>query len=156
MTNNDILRQVRYIFSLSDDTMMKIFELADFEATRAMVSNWLKKEEDEQFEELDDVVLATFLNGFIARHRGVREGGTPPPEPILTNNMILRKLKIALSLQSEDIIQLVGLTGFELGKHELSAFFRNPSQRQYRPCKDQVLRKFLYGLKIKERGDGTT
>jgi len=153
MTNNDILRQLRYIFNLGDDNMMAVFAKADYEATRSMVSNWLKREEDEQFEPLADVELAIFLNGLIVKYRGPKDGDNPPPEEILTNNMILRKLKIALSLQSEDIIDVIGLTGFRLGKHELSAFFRNPNQSQYRPCKDQVLRKFLYGLKIKERGD---
>lgn len=151
MTNNDIIRQIRYIYDFNDDKMIHIFSLAKFDTTRSMISNWLKKEDDEQFEAISDVELAIFLNGFIALHRGVKDGPSPVPEEILTNNMILRKLKIALSLQSEDMLDIIGLTGFNLGKHELSAFFRKPHQKQYRPCKDQVLRKFLYGLKIKER-----
>jgi uncharacterized protein YehS (DUF1456 family) len=43
------------------------------------------------------------------------------------------------------------LRGFRLSKHELSAFFRNPTQPQYRECKDQVLRNFLMGLQMKYR-----
>lgn len=152
MTNNDILRQVRYIWDFSDEKMIKLFALAEYNVTRSMVSNWLKKEEDEQFENIEDPELAIFLNGLITKLRGKKDGPMPPPEQILTNNAILRKLKIALNLKSEDIVDILALTGFRLGQHELTAFFRKPDQRQYRPCKDQVLRKFLYGLKIKIRG----
>jgi len=151
MTNNDILRNLRYTFDLSDEQMIKIFGHVGFDATRAMVSNWLKKEEDEQHEEIVDIELATFLNGFIIDKRGKREGPQPVAESILTNNLILRKLKIALNLDSDNMLELIENTGFRLGKHELSAFFRKPGQRQYRQCKDQVLRKFLYGLKLKHR-----
>jgi len=152
MTNNDILRQIRYIWDFSDEKMIKLFALGEYEVTRAMVSNWLKKEDDEQFENLEDPELAIFLNGLIVKLRGKKEGPLPKPEDPLTNNMILRKLKIALNLKSEDMIEVLALTGFRLGQHELTAFFRKPDQRQFRPCKDQVLRKFLYGLKLKIRG----
>jgi len=151
MTNNDILRNLRYTFDLNDDQMIKIFGQVGFDATRAMVSNWLKKEDEELHEEIVDIELATFLNGFIIAKRGKREGPQPVAESILTNNLILRKLKIALNLDSAQILQLIENTGFRLGKHELSAFFRKPGQRQYRQCKDQIIRKFLYGLKMKYR-----
>jgi uncharacterized protein YehS (DUF1456 family) len=67
------------------------------------------------------------------------------------NNLILRKLRIALNLKEEDMLAIFALRSFRLSAHELSAFFRNPSQAQYRECKDQVLRNFLMGLQQKFR-----
>jgi uncharacterized protein YehS (DUF1456 family) len=63
------------------------------------------------------------------------------------------KLKIALNLQSEDMIEIAQLAGFTLSAHELSSFMRRPGHRNYRECKDQVLRNFLKGLQIKFRGE---
>lgn len=146
MTNNDILRRVRYTFDLSDDKMIQLFALADVNVTRAQVSDWLKKDDNPEFVELRDQYLAVFLNGFITDRRGKKEGVAPPPERVLTNNMILRKLKIALNLRDEDIINMLDMGGMRISKHELSALFRKPTQRQYAECKDQFLRKFLYGM----------
>jgi len=151
MDNNNVLQRLRYTFDLSDDQMIEIFGLAEVEVTRAEISDWLKKEDDPEFKKLHDKPLATFLNGFISLKRGKKEGETPKPEKKLTNNLILRKLKIALNLQSEDILAILELSNFKLSKHELSAFFRKPSQNQYRVCKDQVLRNFLMGLQLKHR-----
>ena len=110
---------------------------------------WLKKEEDEGFQAIYDKDLAAFLNGFIILKRGKREGELPNPEKSLNNNTIFRKLKIALSLKDEDILEILKLADFKFSKHELSALFRKPEQEQYRVCKDQVLRNFLTGLQVK-------
>lgn len=154
MQNNLILRRLRYTFDLKDWEMIKVFGSADLEVTREQVSNWLKREDDPDFQELYDKELATFLNGFINEKRGKREGEQPKPEKSLNNNLILKKLKIALSLRDEDMQEILLLANFKASKHELSAFFRKPSQRQYRPCQDQILRNFLLGLQLKLRGDG--
>jgi uncharacterized protein YehS (DUF1456 family) len=148
MTNNDVIRRVRYTFDLSDDQMITVFELGDLKVTRAQVSDWLKKDDDPQFQSLYDKELATFLNGFIILKRGRKEGDQPKPEKTLNNNIVLRKLKIALDLKNDDVIEILELVDFKIGKHELSAFFRKPTQNQYRPCKDQFLRNFLKGMQI--------
>jgi uncharacterized protein YehS (DUF1456 family) len=83
--------------------------------------------------------------------RGKKKGLQPQPENSLTNNLILKKLKIALNLQSQDIIEILALSDFELSAPELSSFLRKPGHRNYRVCKDQVLRNFLMGLQIKLR-----
>ncbi len=80
MTNNDILRRIRYIFDLSDSAMIAIFSLADFEVTREEISDWLKKDDDPAFKNCSDASLAIFLNGFINKRRGKKEGAQPKPE----------------------------------------------------------------------------
>ena len=151
MTKNDILRRIRYAFDFNDAKMIAIFGMADHEVTREQVSNWLKKDDDPDFEELADIDLAIYLNGLINDRRGKREGVQPEPEKRVNNNIILRKLKIALDLKAEDILEILALSDTEISKHELSAFFRKPDHKHFRKCKDQILRKFIDGVQTKYR-----
>jgi len=153
MNQNDILRRVRYILDLDDSKMMSIFELGGTAVTRAQVSAWLKKDDDPEQEPIEDVMLATFLNGLIVEKRGKKDGAQATPEQRLTNNMVFMKLKIAFSLQAEDTLAILALSDFKISKHELSAFFRKPEHKHFRKCQDQVLRNFLKGLQIKYRGE---
>ena len=70
----------------------------------------------------------------------------------MTNNDVLKKLRIALKLKDTDILETLKLSGFEISKTELNAFFRKPDHRNYKECGDQILRRFLDGLIIKMRG----
>ncbi len=151
MTNNDILRRIRYTFDFDDSKMIAIFGLAGHPVTREQISDWLKKEDDPAYRECSDIQLAIFLNGLINDKRGKKEGAQPEPEQQLTNNIIFRKLKIALNLKAEDILEIMGMANLSLSKHELSAFFRRPDHKHYRDCKDQILRKFLKGVQLKYR-----
>ena len=151
MNNNDVLRRIRYIFDFGDSKMIAIFGEADHEVTRGQVSDWLKKDDDPAYQECNDILLAIFLNGLINDKRGKKEGAQPGPEARLNNNIIFMKLKIALNLKAEDVLEILALAEFRLSKHELSAFFRKPGHKHYRECKDQILRNFLHGLQIKYR-----
>ncbi|WP_340153246.1 DUF1456 family protein [uncultured Marivirga sp.] len=151
MTNNDILKRVRYIFDYSDEEMITIFDSADYKVSRSLVTDWLKSEDHEDYKDIHDDQLASFLNGLINTKRGKREGVQPKPEKILENNDILKKLKIALNLKTEDILVAFKLAGKPVSSHEVTAFLRNPKQNQYRPFLDQYLRNFLNGLQLKHR-----
>ena len=151
MTNNDVLRRVRYIFDWSDSAMIAIFSLADCEVTREQVSDWPKKEDDPAYKALSDTQMASFLNGLIIDKRGKKEGSQSSPEKRLNNNIIFLKLKIALNLQADEVYEILERADFSLSKHEISAFFRKPDHKNYRSCKDQVLRNFLKGLELKYR-----
>jgi len=153
MTNNDVLRRVRYIFDFNDDKMIAIFGQADCEVTRAQISDWMKQDDDPAYKKLSDKLLATYLNGLINDKRGKKEGAQPEPEKALTNNAIFMKLKIALNLKAEDILEILDLSDFHLSKHELSAFFRKAGHKHYRECKDQILRVFLKGLQMQYRNE---
>lgn len=151
MTNNDVLRRIRYTFDFNDAKMMSLFADADAEVSREQISNWMKKEDDPDYQNCSDQHLATFLNGLINDRRGKKEGEQPKPEKKLTNNIILRKLTIALNLKAEDVLAVLELADLRISKHELSAFFRKADHKHYRNCKDQVLRNFLQGLQLKLR-----
>jgi uncharacterized protein YehS (DUF1456 family) len=152
MTNNDILRQIRYIFNYGDDKMIALFALGDYVTTRVEISDWMKNEENNDYKQCNDIYLAKFLNGLIIENRGKKEGATPKPEKRLNNNIIFRKLKIAWNLQDDNIIEVLTLANLRFSKSELSAFFRKPDHKHFRPCKDQVLRNFLKGIQFKVRG----
>jgi len=156
MNNNDVLRRLRYVFDFDDAKMINIFSLAEFEVSREQICNWLKGEEDDAFEVCSDTQLAIFLNGLINEKRGKKDGPQLEPESRLTNNIIFIKLKIALNLKAEDVLELLELANFRFSKHELSAFFRRPNHKHYRECKDQVLRNFIKGLQIHYRGVSTS
>lgn len=151
MTNNDIFRRIRYTFDLKDNTIVKIFALADVSVTQEQVTAWLKKDEDDAFVTMKNKELASFLNGFISFKRGKREGPQPAPESQLNNNMVFQKLRIALNMKAEDILEVFEQVGLPLSAHELSAFFRKPSHKNYRECKDQMLRNFLLGIQLQLR-----
>ena len=151
MNNNDILRRIRYTFDLNDDKMMETFALGGYEASRSEVSDWLKKEDDDAHLRLGDYEFAAFLNGFIVSRRGKREGPPMLPERQLNNNLIFRKLRIALNFKDDDVLATLQLANFRLSPSELSAFFRKPGHKHFRECQDQVLRNFLHGMQLKFR-----
>lgn len=151
MTNNDVLRRLRYLFDLSDGRMMAMWALGGREVSRATMSDWLKRDDDPAFLPCPDEALAVFLNGLITDRRGAREGPPAPVETRLSNNAILMKLKIACGLSSDEVIAVIASAGHTITAPELSAFFRKPDHKNYRPCQDQVLRKFLQGLQRKYR-----
>jgi uncharacterized protein YehS (DUF1456 family) len=131
--------------------MITVFAQAELSVTRSQVSNWLKKDEDPEQQQCDDRVLSCYLNGLINAMRGKKEGPQPEPEDKLDNNIIFKKLKIALNLKAEDILRIMGLVDFTISKHELSAFFRKKGHKHYRECQEQILRNFLHGVQIEYR-----
>jgi len=126
--------------------MMDIYAKGGEPVSRAEVSDWLKKEEDEAFDVVIDENLATFLNGVIVNYRGKIDGKTPPAETVLDNNIILRKLKIAFNFKAEEIVYLLKMGGQNVSTTELSAFFRKSSHPKYKELNDQYLRNFLTGF----------
>jgi uncharacterized protein YehS (DUF1456 family) len=109
----------------------------------------MKQEQYEGFKEMPDQPLAALLNAFIIELRGKKDNEIPVHEEKLNNNQIFRKLRIALSLKDDDIIEIMKLADMRIGKAELGSFFRDPRHNNYRPCKDQFLRNFIRGLYIK-------
>ncbi|MDX8404699.1 MAG: DUF1456 family protein [Mariprofundus sp.] len=151
MTNNDILRRIRYAFDFDDAKMMALFTLAEHQVTRTQISAWLKKDDDPAFVECSESELALFLDGLIYDRRGKKEGPQPAPDLRLNNNIIFRKLRIALNLKDEGVLSILALAGFPITKPELSALFRKPDNRHFRVCKDQILRNFIKGMQMKYR-----
>lgn len=153
MITNDVLRSVRYMLDLSDAHVVSIIKMADIDVSREDVASWLKKEDEEGFVECPAVILAHFLDGLVIFKRGKNEN--PPAEPpklSVSNNMVLKKLRVAFELKEEDLHKIMEAAGFKISKPELSALFRKEGHKNYRPCGDQFLRNFLKGLTLCIRG----
>jgi len=154
MNNNDVLRQLRYALNMNDSTMIEIFKLADHEIGQTILTSLLKKEDEEGFVNCGDVVLGYFLDGLILYKRGRKEmkpGETRRSDSRLTNNIILKKMRIALELKEDDMLAVLKLAEVDISKSELSALFRKEGHKNYKECGDQFLRKFLKGLFIRYR-----
>lgn len=155
MINNDVLRSVRYALDLSDGKVIELIKLADRDIEPSDLTSFLKKEEEEGVVECGDDVLVSFLDGLIIHRRGKMEprpGQDRKPETRLTNNAILKKLRVAFELKEEDMLKVLELAGFHVSNPELSALFRAKGHKNYRACGDQLLRNFLKGLAIRLRG----
>ncbi|GFE60117.1 DUF1456 family protein [Geobacter sp. AOG2] len=156
MTNNDLLRSLRYALKLDGETIAELCALGGHEIKPIDVLKLLKKEEETGFAVCADTVMGAFLDGLIVSRRGAQEpkpGVVKAPEAALNNNLILRKLRIALELNEEGMLAVLAKAGVQLSKSELSAMFRAKGHRNYKPCGDQFLRNFIRGLTL---GGGKT
>ncbi|MGB0938852.1 MAG: DUF1456 family protein [Colwellia sp.] len=148
MINNDILRNLRTIFDLTDDKIRAIFALSNCDISAAQLDDFFKEKNEASYKAIEDVEFACFLNGLIIEKRGPSDGPARETETFLTNNMVFNKVKIALSLKADDVIVTLSDGGITLDKYELSALFRNPNHKNYKLCSDEILSAFLRGLKL--------
>lgn len=168
MTNNDILRSIRYILNSSETKIIEIIGLTGFKVSKEDLSSFLKLEDEPGYKNCGDKVLAHFLDGLIIFKRGLEiklvqnldmqvpnTQNTPGvsdvpsgPSVVMTNNLILKKLRVAFELKDTDIIRLIEKSGLKISKSELSAFFRNQDHRNYRDCGNQFLRNLLRGMAL--------
>ena len=150
MTNNDFLRRLRYALNIKDSIMVQIFKKGNITVTKEDVLDYLKKDIDEGLKKLSNNDLISFLDGLIIQKRGKKEDGTPVPKIKVTknnlNNILLRKLRIALAFKSYDMIRIFKLGGIEISEGELSALFRREDHKNYKECGDKYVRVFLKGL----------
>ena len=150
MTNNDFLRRLRYALNLRDSVTVQIFKKGGINLTKEDVVNYLKKDIDEGFKKLSNNDLISFLDGLITYKRGEQKDASPAPKIKITknnlNNILLRKLRIALAFKSYDMIEIFKLGGVEISEGELSALFRSQEHKNYKECGDKYIRVFLKGL----------
>jgi len=151
MTNNDTLRRLRYALNINDAQVAEAIALTGRATTADEAITWLKREDEAGYVELTDPLLCRFLDGFIIEKRGPHPSGkTPEPLEFLSNNEVLKKLRIALELKEDGVLSTFKKADFVVTKAELGSFFRKEGHRNYRKCPEQVLRKFIHGLGAKE------
>ncbi|WP_456275123.1 DUF1456 family protein [Bacillus sp. AK128] len=164
MNNNDRLIRLRYALDLRNTEMVEIFKLGGIAITKEEVLKLLTKQKEsedfegdlEQNEGCTNQMLESFLNGFIIYKRGKQDPKPGQPDmPELTNesmnNTLLKKVKIALSLTTEDMLDIFLKAGILVTKGELGALLRREGHKNYKECGDNFARNFLKGLAIKYR-----
>ena len=153
MLNNDVLRSIRYMLNINDQRIVDIATLDNFKVPLHEVQDFLKNDEDPDYLICDDEFMAHFLDGLIYWKRGRDESRPSVPLEIpVTNNTVLKKLRVSLELKEDDMHLLIEKGGYKIGRSELSAFLRKKDHPNYRECGDQVLRYFLKGLTLRLRG----
>ena len=152
MINNDVLRSVRFMLKIDDAALAALVTLGGGEVALDELRSFLKREDEPGFKLCDNTVMAHFLDGLIIHRRG-RDESAPPRavETSITNNTVLKKLRVAFELKEDDLVALIAAAGFQVSRPELSALFRNPGHKNFRPCGDQFLRNFLKGLTARVR-----
>lgn len=154
MINNDVMRAIRYMLDLSDGKVVEIVQLADASASisKEQVQAYLKKDDDPGYAECSNQTLAWFLDGLVYYRRGKDDSRPPrPPEKRITNNVVLKKLRVAFELKDVDMHEILEAANFPATKPELNALFRQPDHKNFRLCGDQLLRNFLKGLTMRLR-----
>ncbi|MFC0276578.1 DUF1456 family protein [Enterococcus devriesei] len=170
MNNNDLLLRLRYALDIKDTDIVKAFELGGLTVTKEEEKDMLKKianqaEEQDEFEKntyvkpINNQVFDSFLNGFIILKRGPQKNKSAEAPQLKSNqirhinNILLKKVKIALQLTSDDMLDIMAEAGVYPSKGELGAILRKEGHRNFKPCGDKYARNFLKGLALCYRED---
>ncbi|MDR3242279.1 MAG: DUF1456 family protein [Lactobacillaceae bacterium] len=161
MNNNDILIRLRYALTIKNDDMIKIFKFGGIEVDEDDLHHMLKKQEPDTLRDqnLAMKTLEAFMNGLIISQRGIKKdaaGNEVAPTFDMTdeasiNNVVLKKLKIAMSYTSDDYQSFFESAGIKVSNAELSAVLRRPDHRNYKPAGDRYLRNILKGMALQYR-----
>lgn len=159
MNNNDLLIELKRALDLNHEEMLEIFALSDLTMTEDHLNLYLKfskayqqSHETEAVGHCDFNTLESFLNGFIIFKRGPKENDGQVIKTMNArnaNNLVLKKIKIALEMSSEDVLEAINLSRDKMTKGELTTYFRKEDHKHYKKCNDKLLGAFLEGLKIK-------
>ena len=147
VSTNDVLYRIKKALSLSDEEMLKIYALEDYPMTPEHLEAMLKRRLSKGFELCSYEELGVFLDGLITLKRGPSPKKPADDEAVeLTNNLILKKLRIALELKEPETEIIFGLGDAQLSKQELKSLFRKEDHKNFKPCSDALLMAFLEGL----------
>ncbi len=145
--NNNILRSIYSALSVDESVMKEIFLLGKFEVKDETLHGYLKEVGDKEFRDCGYEALGSFLDGLIIYKRGESRQKSGQDEVVsLTNNLILKKLRVAFELKDVDLYVIFEGAGLSLNKSELSGLFRKENHKNFRRCSDELLLKFLEGL----------
>jgi len=180
METNDVLRMFRYALNIPDTTMVNIFTIAECRIDKPQLLNLLKKVDEPGYAVCSPDLLEHFFDGLILYNRGSRSDSSDsgdksvdngddgertlpmqekniwksqksnPPQS-LSNNAILKKIRVSLDLKQEDMMEIFRLGKVRMAKGEFTALFRKEGHKNYKECGDQYLRKFLQGLALRHR-----
>ena len=152
ISTNDLLYRIKKALGLSNEEILKAYELEAYPMTPEHLEAIMKRRFSEGFELCSYEELGVFLDGLITLKRGPspqKKLETDPSEEEavpLTNNLILKKLRIALELKEPEMEIIFGLADVKLSKQELKSLFRKEDHKNFKACSDALLMAFVEGL----------
>lgn len=146
LTLNEILYKIKKSIDLTNSDIIKAYELENFSMSEERLESLLVRRNDDNFQEATFEEIGIFLDGLVTLKRGPSKQKASNEAVELTNNLILKKLRIALELKDPQIEIIFALADVELTKQQLSSLFRKESHKNFKVCSDELLHSFLNGL----------
>jgi len=147
MKINDILFKIQRALSLDNKSIIEAYALAEYTMTEERLVNILKKHQDKGYEEATYEELGVFLDGLVLLKRGPSDKVADENEAVaLTNNLILKKIRVAMELKEAELMILFALAEVTLTKRQIGSLFRKEGGKNFKVCSDELLIAFLDGL----------
>jgi len=147
MQINDILFKIKTALSLDNEAIIKAYTLVEYEMSQERLTDILKKRQDKGYAEATYEELGLFLDGLILLKRGQPSTTKDEDEVFeLTNNLILKKLRVALELKEAELVILFALAEVTITKRQIGSLFRKEGGKNFKACSDELLLSFLEGL----------
>jgi len=147
LKTNDILYKIQKALSLTQEEMIEAYKLADYKMDATHLDSLLKRRQDEGSKLCSYEELGVFLDGFVILKRGPSPKKKNEDDVVeLTNNLILKKLRIALELKEAETEIIFSLGEAELSKQQLASLFRKEGHKNFKECSEELLMAFLDGL----------
>ena len=144
---NEILYRIQKALNLTKEEMLEAYKLESYNMKPAHLESLLKRRQDDDFKVATYEELGVFLDGLVSLKRGPSPKKPHDDEAVeLTNNLILKKLRIAMELKEPEIDIIFGLAEVELSKQQLASLFRKDGHKNFKACSDALLLAFLDGL----------
>ncbi len=139
MENHIVVQGIRDALAIDDDQLTELLATGGGTSTPEALARYREPC-------CSDAQLLEFLDGLVAWRRGPRTSPAPAEPPAVSNNLVLKKLRVALALEERDVLRAFAARGRELSKRELTPWFRKPGSKHFRACDDDTLAMFLSGL----------
>lgn len=147
ISTNEILYRIKKALNLSIEEMLEAYKLENYSMEASHLESLLKRRLDDGFVIATYEELGVFLDGFVTLKRGPSPKKPDDDDAVeLTNNLILKKLRIALELKEPETEIIFGLADVELSKQQLASLFRKEGHKNFKECSDELLMAFLDGL----------
>jgi len=147
ISTNEILYRIQKALNLTMEEMLEAYKLEAYEMDEKHLSSLLLRRQDKDFKLCTYEELGLFLDGLVTLKRGPSPKKATDKETVeLTNNLILKKLRIALELKEAETEIIFGLADVELSKQQMASLFRKEGHKNFKVCSDELLMAFLEGL----------
>jgi len=147
LKTNDILYKIQKALNLSQEEMLEAYKLANYKMEATHLDSLLKRRQEEGSKLCSYEELGVFLDGLVILKRGPNPKKKNDDKVVeLTNNLILKKLRIALELKEAETEIIFSLGEAELSKQQLASLFRKEGHKNFKECSDELLMAFLDGM----------
>ncbi len=142
-----ILYKIKEALNLDEEDILEIYKLEDYQIDPKYLKAILKKPSSKGHRGASYEDLGLFLDGLIKLTRGESLNQVSQESEIeLDNNLIIKKLQIALKLKSIDMEVIFELAERPISRSKLRDILRSSNHPKYLPCSDAILNDFLIGL----------